>query len=427
MLGTIISFSIAFCINQFIPQIYYNELHDTELELLERKNYKRKGFPSDYTDSDFSTNRDTNYRIRIFYIQLIVLVSNSISYITVVPDPTSGFIFKQVPEVSKKISLSRPLPSLKKIEDISGESYRSKFREFLDVSPNFHNNSGFTSLNTDQLRKIDYLGFQVIAGNIELNDAILQLRGGDWGPLIEIALFLAYLKWLHKIGAFGNQNPNPHPTPTMASNPTDDNTQGFVSQNKPYYRALSPEIEETGPKQIQASSFVKRDGSVDLRAAYKEVLRRARFNPRFKFQCPFERFVDLATEAGEVTTVSVRATISALQMESDGIVSNVRRDPFAVLTGRKGLNFLCDGPRGETHLEIKGPVGSEIRRASVNRPSITRQGRSIGSALISQLDYWFAQDPDTAKVTIPAKREDVFVGIDLFDVLPNVEKGLMID
>ena len=54
------------------------------------------------------------------------------------------------------------------------------------------------------------------------------------------------------------------------------------------------------------------------------------------------------------------------------------------------LNFLfllnIDGSNGETHLEIKGPVGSEIKKAVGLGPSITKQGKKLG---FTKLDIFY--------------------------------------
>lgn len=76
--------------------------------------------------------------------------------------------------------------------------------------------------------------------------------------------------------------------------------------------------------------------------------------------------VELASEAGETTNDSMRAAISGLQLEADGIVSNLRRDPRAEANGVKSFDYLADGPNGETHLEIKRPVGSEIKKLIID-------------------------------------------------------------
>jgi hypothetical protein len=106
-------------------------------------------------------------------------------------------------------------------------------------------------------------------------------------------------------------------------------------------------------------------------AAYNEVLRSS------NFESSYDRFKNLSTECSEIDIGTIREAISALQLEADGVVKNVRRDPSAT---QKGFDFLIDGgPRGdETYLEIKNPVGSEIRKANGLPPSVTKQGKKLG-------------------------------------------------
>ena len=104
-------------------------------------------------------------------------------------------------------------------------------------------------------------------------------------------------------------------------------------------------------------------------------------------------------------------------LEADGIVSNVRRDPRAEANGVKAFDYLADGPNGETHLEIKGPVGSEIKKASGLGPSVTKQGKKLGFKIKNQLNYWFnPENTNRSKVTLPENRSKVLVVNDLFDV-----------
>ena len=185
----------------------------------------------------------------------------------------------------------------------------------------------------------------------------------------------------------------------------------------------STTLQAFGPSQTQASTFNNPDGSVNLNKGYQEVLRRGRFSK--EFNCSFDRFVDLAREKGEITSDSMRAAISALQLEADGIVSNVQRDPRAKANGVKSFDFLADGSNGETHLEIKGPVGSEIKKAAGLGPSITKQGKKLGFKITNQLNYWFnLENTDRSKVTLPENRSKVLVVNDLFDV-PVSEKQQM--
>ena len=186
---------------------------------------------------------------------------------------------------------------------------------------------------------------------------------------------------------------------------------------------MSTALQSFGPSQTQASTFNNPDGSVNLDMGYQEVQRRARFSENFN--CSFDRFVDLASEGGETTNDSMRAAISALQLEADGIVCNVRRDPRAEANGVKSFDYLADGPNGETHLEIKGPVVSEIKKAAGLGTSVTKQGKKLGFKIKNQLNYWFnPENTDRPKVTLPENRSKVLVVNDLFDV-PVSEKQQM--
>jgi hypothetical protein len=128
-------------------------------------------------------------------------------------------------------------------------------------------------------------------------------------------------------------------------------------------------------------------------------------------------------ECSEIDIGTVREAISALQLEADGIVKNVRRDPSAI---QKGFDFLIDGgPRGdETHLEIKNPVGSEIKKANELPPSVTKQGKKIEFKIRNQLNYWFNPETDITQITKPESRDNLVVAVDCFDV-PVAEKPVM--
>lgn len=116
--------------------------------------------------------------------------------------------------------------------------------------------------------------------------------------------------------------------------------------------------------------------------------------------------------------------ISALQLEADGVVSNVRRDPVAEANRVKAFDFFADDPNGETHLKIKGPVGSEIRKSAGLGPSVTKQVKRIGFKIRNQLNHWFNPNTDKLRVTQPESRNKVLVVNDLFDV-PSAEKAQM--
>ena len=72
------------------------------------------------------------------------------------------------------------------------------------------------------------------------------------------------------------------------------------------------------------------------------------------------------------------------------------------------------------HLEIKNPVGSEIRKAN----SVTKQGKKLGFKIRNQLNYWFNPETDTTQITKSESRDKIVVAVDCFDV-PVTEKPVM--
>ena len=282
-------------------------------------------------------------------------------------------------------------------------------------------------LTNEQIKQFNNLALQLHSGSITMEEAVLQLRGGDGlMDVVAVVTFVILINWYNSLfgvkafqenflphqdpfgwlsGKYDSRNVGPSPSPTIST------------------RMRSTALEAFGPSQTQASTFNNPDGSVNLDMGYQEVLRRARFSENFN--CSFDRFVELASEAGESTNDSMRAAVSALQLEADGIVSNVRRDPRAEANGVKSFDYLADGPNGETHLEIKGPVGSEIKKAAGLGPSVTKQGKKLGFKIKNQLNYWFnPENTDRPKVTLPENRSKVLVVNDLFDV-PVSEKQQM--
>lgn len=91
------------------------------------------------------------------------------------------------------------------------------------------------------------------------------------------------------------------------------------------------------PTKTQTETFQRADGSMDVDAGYKEVVRRGQgFD---NFECSRKRFVDLCNETGEITPKSMQEAITALQMEAEGKVSNVRRDPIAQSNNIQATDF----------------------------------------------------------------------------------------
>ena len=108
----------------------------------------------------------------------------------------------------------------------------------------------------------------------------------------------------------------------------------------------------------QTESFRKADGTPDTNKGYQEVLRRGRNSE--DFECSQERFVELSTKKDKITCKGMQEAITALQLQADGTISNVRRDPIAAENGISGFDFLMNGQNSETHLEIKS-VDSAIK------------------------------------------------------------------
>jgi len=266
------------------------------------------------------------------------------------------------------------------------------------------------------------------AQNVYINEKVLKrLRAGGFEEtLVLMAIGLVVFLTFQLSGAdafavfdqFGKFN-----APTTGGPRYDGITSAYSTGIAPHMRMRSTALQAYGPSHTQASTFNNPDGSMNLDKAYREVLRRARFSENFT--CSFDRFVDLASEGEEPTNDSVRTAISALQLEADGIVSNVRRDPSAIRNGVKSFDCLADGPNGETHLEIKGPVGSEIRKAAGLGPSIPKQGKKIGYKIKNQINYWLnPENTNRSKVTLPEDKSKILVVTDLFDV-PVSEKEQM--
>ena len=299
--------------------------------------------------------------------------------------------------------------------------YRSEIKIATTVSPKL-----------DKIRLIatnEMIPFIYINGHYSyINEQLLKkLRSGDLAAnltVVAIGVVVFVMCQLSGVDAFGIIAQWNAPTPNTGGGPPPVSPTAELSSsaNLPGQGRRSTALQAYAPSHTQASTFTNNDGSVNLEMGYREVLQRARFSP--DFECSFDRFIELASEAGQTNPDTMRAAISALQLEADGVVSNVRRDPVAEANGVKAFDFLADGSNGETHLEIKGPVGSEIRKSAGLGPSITKQGKKIGFKIKNQLNYWFNPNTDNPGVTQPESRDKVLVANDLFDV-PIAEKSQM--
>lgn len=183
--------------------------------------------------------------------------------------------------------------------------------------------------------------------------------------------------------------------------------------------------------QTQVSGFVK-NGKVDLRKCYDEVIRRSNSLHCENWSCDFERFKSLAMENGRVDENSAGEAITVLNGEMLGFYRNAEREYYG--KGVYGPDFKVIG-QGEyshvTHIEVKNPVGSDIEKASRNGYSdIVKQGNKIGDKVSKQQSKWSNAtfrgslsnlDPNAAFPQIPA---NILGLVDEFDV-PISEKMIV--
>ena len=141
--------------------------------------------------------------------------------------------------------------------------------------------------------------------------------------------------------------------------------------------------------QTQVSGFVK-NGKVDLRQCYDEVMRRSKSLDCENFSCEFERFKSLAMENDIVTENSAREAITVLHGEMLGFYKSSERKYYG--KGVYGPDFKVTGQRvysHVTHVEVKNPVGSDIEKASRNGyTDLVKQGNEIGNKLSKQQSKW---------------------------------------
>lgn len=101
--------------------------------------------------------------------------------------------------------------------------------------------------------------------------------------------------------------------------------------------------------------------------------------------------------------------------------------------GVNGPDFIVEGLgdfQNITHVEVKNPVGSAIRRASGLDGSIDRQGKKIGAKYVFQQHYW-SDTNKTSKIeklnrtaSLPQSPNNFLAVVDIFDVPPS-EKAFM--
>ena len=81
-------------------------------------------------------------------------------------------------------------------------------------------------------------------------------------------------------------------------------------------------------------------------------------------------------------------------------------------------------------MEQKNPVGSAIKKANNQNPSISKQGKKIGAKLVYQKNFW-SNKTETSQLEnlnpnapMPESRDNILGLVDSFDV-PVSEKPLM--
>lgn len=296
-----------------------------------------------------------------------------------------------------------------------------------------------------------YLSDPRLASNPQLLESVKRLRGGDWEDLGR-AMFAALVLYLFSKGqAFVINNPNQE-----GVNRLDQYQPPSVQRHPPVYELL-PELFPKGTctadrpggsrlmaeqsnrdelsnnvvrSQPQISEFVK-NGEVNLEKCLDEVNRRASVIGRTDFECSLERFKALATENGELTIIGAREAITVLQGEMQGYYTDARRENYGLNV--KGPDFLVKGLgdfQNVTHVEIKNPVGSAIKIANGQDPSISKQGKGIGQKIVFQQKLWSKPDLESIFPTVnltasfPQAPNNMLGVVDNFDV-PYSEKASM--
>ena len=288
---------------------------------------------------------------------------------------------------------------------------------------------------------------------------VSQLRGGSWVGILGSAAFLGWIILIFTMGegfvpnnlnvGWGLDRPNPFQPPTAelryppyydlffprrtcyADRPGGSQIMGGVNPQSSR-EELTQLSNSYIPTKSQINQFVK-NGQIDLRACYAEVLRRADqlSCEDFESVCSFERFESLATECNDITPKTAREAITILQGEMHGYYKNARRVDYG--PGIEGLDFAVDG-LGEfeniTHADAKNAVGSAIKIAENQNPNIRQQGRNIGKKALWQKKSW-SNRARTSKIPnikseayLPQSVNNTLTVVDCFDV-PTFEKSTL--
>jgi hypothetical protein len=163
-----------------------------------------------------------------------------------------------------------------------------------------------------------YLTDSRISSNQEVLKLVKELRGGSWG-LVGTAAFLGLIILILSMGE-GFQVPIVHPNGGV-HRPAPAFGGVHHQINHPKHggriRLRMSESNQCPAHQTQVSSFVK-NGKVDLRKCYDEVMRRSKSLNCENWSCDFERFKSLAMENGRVDENSARESITVLNGEMLG-------------------------------------------------------------------------------------------------------------
>ena len=114
----------------------------------------------------------------------------------------------QVSQQANSVMLPFP-PDKVKLETLVWKS-ESRCQDFLKIAPTIVKNADKVILTNEQIRMFDSLSQQLIDGSINLEEAIIRLRGGDgFTDITIILLFYAFINWIDGASGFQNYLP-PH-------------------------------------------------------------------------------------------------------------------------------------------------------------------------------------------------------------------------
>jgi hypothetical protein len=174
------------------------------------------------------------------------------------------------------------------------------------------------------------------------------------------------------------------------------------------------------------------NGNVDLKQSFNELNRRLEAMGRPNSNCSFERFETLSKENGQLSKRSAREGLSVAHAEEGyNWFKNAFRENYG--ENINGIDYRATGI-GEyeyiTHVEIKNPVGVDIKKTDRQNPSIEYEGEKIGARSLKQNDYWSDGNIVSklknvnSTAVFPQSPNNILVVVDLFDV-PKHEKALM--